>query len=110
MEDQAIVVLVTAPDSETGREIGRILVEKRLAACANILAPVNSLFSWEGKFSDEQEVLLIIKSCLSIFQDRLLPTILQLHPYQVPEVLALPVLAGNPAYLDWIADSTAGEP
>jgi len=110
MEDQAIVVLVTAPDLETGREIGRILVEKKLAACVNILSPVNSLFTWEGKLNDEQEGLLIIKSRLSIFQDRLLPAIIELHPYQVPEVLALPVLAGNPAYLDWISESTAGEP
>ena len=109
MEDQAIVVLVTAPDPETGREIGRNLVEKKLAACANILSPVNSLFTWEGKFNDEQEVLLIIKSRRSIFQDRLLPAILELHPYQVPEVLALPVLEGNPAYLDWISASTDGK-
>lgn len=110
MENQAIVVMVTAPDLETGREIGRILVEKKLAACANILSPVNSIFTWEGKINEEQEVLLIIKSRLSIFQDRLLPAILKLHPYQVPEVLAVPVLAGNPAYLEWIAESTAGEP
>jgi len=109
MEEQAIVVLVTAPDMVTAREIGRILVEKKLAACANILSPVNSIFSWEGKLNDEQEVLLIIKSRLGIFQEGLLPAILELHPYQVPEVLALPVLAGNPAYLDWMAESTAGE-
>lgn len=106
MDDPAIVVLVTAPDLETAREMARQLVERRLAACANLLSPVHSLFRWEGKIDDEQEVLLVIKSRRSLFENQLLPAIQELHPYQVPEVLAVPVLLGNPAYLDWIAEST----
>lgn len=108
MEDQAIVVLVTAPNQEIGHRIGRILVERQLAACTNVLSPINSIFTWEGNIDEEQEVLLIIKTRGSIFQDKLLPAILELHPYQIPEVLALPVMMGNPAYLDWIANATTG--
>lgn len=109
MQDQAIVVLVTAPDLPTGRKIASALVERKLAACVNILEPVNSIFTWEGMTSDEQEVLLIIKSRLAIYQDKLQPAILEMHPYQVPEILALPVLMGNPAYLEWITASTVDD-
>lgn len=110
MENQAIVVLVTVPSQEKAREIAFQLVEKGLAACVNMLSPINSIFTWEGKVEEQQEVLLIVKSRQAIFQDKLLPAILEAHPYQLPEILALPVLEGNPAYLDWIIESTTGEP
>lgn len=108
MDDQTIVVLVTVPDMDSARGLGRQLVEQGLAACVNILSPITSFFTWESKLEEQQEALLMVKSRQAIFQDRLLPAILEAHPYQVPEILALPVLAGNPTYLEWIADSTTG--
>lgn len=108
MEDQMIVVLVTVPDMDAARAIGRRLVEHGLAACVNMLSPISSIFSWEGKVVEEQEVLLMVKSRQAIFQEKLLPAILEAHPYQLPEILSLPVLAGNPAYFKWIVDTTGG--
>ena len=106
MDDQAIVIMVTVPTEEAGRQIARALLDGRLAACVNILSPLASHFFWEGKVNSEEEVLLLIKSRASLFQEKLLPAILALHPYQVPEIIALPVVMGYPAYLDWIMEST----
>jgi periplasmic divalent cation tolerance protein len=101
----AIVVLVTAPSADVAAAIARTLVEERLAACGNILPGVRSIYRWEGKLQDEPEVLLVLKTQrrhFSALRDR----ILALHPYEVPEVIALPVEAGSAGYLDWIAKST----
>jgi periplasmic divalent cation tolerance protein len=106
MEDQVIVVMVTVPDGETGRRIARELVERRLAACVNILPPLESIYTWEGRLNEEKEVLLLIKSRADLFNEGLLPAILALHPYQVPEVIALPVVQGSPDYLKWVVEST----
>jgi periplasmic divalent cation tolerance protein len=101
----AIVVLVTAPSTDVAAEIARTVVEERLAACGNVLPGVRSIYRWEGKLQDEPEVLLVLKTQrrhFSALRDR----ILALHPYDVPEVIALPVEAGSAAYLDWITKST----
>jgi periplasmic divalent cation tolerance protein len=110
MKDQAIVVMVTVPDRETGQKIARELVNGRLAACVNILPAVESVFTWEDRINVESEVLLLIKSRSSLFKEGLLPAVLALHPYQVPEVIALPVEMGHAAYLDWILESTRSNP
>ena len=101
----ALVVLVTAPSAEKAAEIARALVEERLAACGNVVAAVRSLYCWEGKVQDEAEALLLLKTSRRRFP-ALKARVLALHPYQVPEVLALPVEAGHAAYLGWIAAST----
>jgi periplasmic divalent cation tolerance protein len=100
-----IVVLVTAATEEEAARIGRAAVEAHLAACANILAGIRSIFRWEGKVSDERETLLLLKSSSHLFED-LAATVKRLHSYQVPEIVALPIDAGNPDYLAWIRDST----
>jgi len=100
-----IVVLVTAATEEEAARIGRAAVEAHLAACANILAGIRSIFRWEGKVSDERETLLLLKSRSHLFED-LAATVKRLHSYQVPEIIALPIDAGNPDYLAWIRDST----
>lgn len=105
MPSQPILVLITAPDVETARTIAGALVEQKLAACVNIAPGIQSLFTWNGALNDEREVLLIAKSSLELFEARLVPAVLALHPYQVPEIIALPVIAGLPAYLDWMAES-----
>ncbi len=106
MNDQAIVVLVTAPSKEVGRQIAQSLLEQKLAACVNILAPVNSLYMWEGKLCDDEEALLVIKTRAALFQERLVPAVRAVHPYQVPEIIALPVEMGWQPYLDWIGAET----
>jgi periplasmic divalent cation tolerance protein len=102
----ALVVLVTAPTPERAAEIARALVDERLAACGNVLPGIRSIYRWEGKVEDEQEALLLLKTTSGRFE-ALRERVLALHPYQVPEVIALPVGAGSAPYLAWIAAETA---
>jgi periplasmic divalent cation tolerance protein len=101
MQD-ALVVLVTAPSPDQAAEIARALVEERLAACGNVVPAIRSIYRWEGKVHEEAEALLVLKTTRGRFE-ALRDRVLALHPYDVPEVIALPVEAGNAAYLAWIA-------
>ncbi len=101
----AIVVLVTTPSPERATEIARALVEERLAACGNVVPGLRSIYRWEGKVQDDAEALLVLKTTRARF-DALRDRVLALHPYEVPEVIALPVEAGSARYLAWIADET----
>ncbi len=99
------VVLVTAPDVELGGRLARTLVEERLAACVNLVPQVHSIYRWEGKLQEDAEVLLVIKTRA----DRvaaLAQRVTALHPYALPEIIALPVLDGNAAYLRWVSQET----
>lgn len=99
-----IVVLITTASKQEAEVIGKALVESRLAACVNISAGVRSLFRWQGAIEDQEEVLVLVKS-----RSDLLPSIIEavtrLHSYTVPEVVALPILAGSPDYLAWVDES-----
>jgi periplasmic divalent cation tolerance protein len=106
MATDALVVMVTAPTPERAAELARALVEARLAACGNVVPGLRSIYRWEGKVQDEAEVLLVLKTTRARFP-ALRDRVLALHPYQVPEVLALPVEAGAEGYLGWIASETA---
>ncbi len=99
-----VVVLVTTPDPEKAAEIARVLVEEKLAACGSIVPAVRSIYRWEGKVQDDQEALLVLKAPRKRFEE-LRDRVLKLHPYQVPEVIALPIEAGYDAYIDWIVQS-----
>ena len=101
----AIVVLVTVASREEADRIARRLVEDRLAACVNIVPQVRSLFIWEQKLSQEDEVLLVVKSRLARFQ-QLATAVKRLHSYRVPEIIALPVVMGSADYLRWVSEST----
>src|SRR5512139_1160832 len=101
----ALVVLVTTPSPERAAEIARALVEERLAACGNVVPGLRSIYRWEGKVQDDLEALLVLKTTRARFEG-LRERVLALHPYQVPEVIALPVEAGSAAYLAWIAGET----
>lgn len=103
---EAIVVLVTVASCEEGEKIARRLVEDRLGACVNIVPQVRSLFTWKGKLTQEDEVLLVIKSRRSRFQE-LAATVKALHSYSVPEIIAIPISEGSADYLQWISDMTA---
>ncbi|GFR49461.1 hypothetical protein Agub_g11521 [Astrephomene gubernaculifera] len=103
----AIVVYVTVPNAEVGRTLAAQLVESRLAACVNILPGVTSVYWWEGKVNSDPEMLLVVKSRSPLLPE-LTAFIKAHHPYQEPEVLALPVLGGSPSYLAWLVGSTRG--
>jgi periplasmic divalent cation tolerance protein len=101
----AVVVLVTAPTPDRAAEIARALVGERLAACGNVVPGLRSIYRWEGKVQEDEEALLVLKTTRARF-DALRARVLALHPYDVPEVIALPVEAGSAAYLQWIAAET----
>ena len=98
------VCLCTVPSAEVGSELARGLVEARLAACVNIVPGVRSVYRWKGEIQDDAELLLIIKTTGGRFA-AMRDWLLDAHPYDVPEVLALPVDAGADAYLAWVAES-----
>lgn len=101
-----IVVLITTPSLREARTIGRKLVEEKLAACANIIPQVASLFYWQGKICRERESLMVLKTQQSCF-DRLVKRVKSLHGYSVPEIIALPIIRGSKDYLRWIRNSTS---
>jgi len=101
----ALVVLITVASLGEAERIARRLVEDRLAACVNIVPQVRSLYIWQGKFSQEDEVLLVVKSRRARFRE-LTTAVKQLHSYSVPEIIALPILVGSSDYLRWVAEST----
>ncbi len=96
-----IVVLTTCGSQEEAQRIARALVEQRLAACVNFTAPVQSVYWWQGGIEQEQEVILIVKSRRELFP-KLAETLRALHSYEVPELIALPIVDGLAAYLDWM--------
>jgi len=100
-------VYMTAPSAEEARRIGRILVEERLAACVNVIPGMTSLYWWQGKIEEGQETVLIGKTRQDLV-DRLTTRVKALHSYTVPCVVALPILGGNPDFLRWIGEETAG--
>src|SRR5574337_708132 len=99
-----IVVLITTSSKDEAEKIGKVLVESRLAACVNIVEPVRSLFRWQGAIEHQEEALMLVKS-----RNDLLPSMIQvvkeLHSYTVPEVIALPILAGSSDYISWLDES-----
>lgn len=99
-----IVVLVTCANKKEAKKIATVLLEKKLAACVNIIDKINSFFWWEGKIDKAKEMLLLIKSKKKLFQ-KLVKTIKTLHSYAVPEILALPILSGEKKYLEWLNSS-----
>ena len=101
-----VVVLVTCPSRVVGRRLAQRLVNGRLAACVNMLTGVESTFWWKGRIDRCPEVLLLIKTTALRFE-RLRRAVLALHPYDVPEIIALPLSAGHPPYLRWVSSSVS---
>ncbi|HEV8436974.1 MAG TPA: divalent-cation tolerance protein CutA [Methylomirabilota bacterium] len=104
----ALVVLVTVPSDAQAVELGQRLVDERLAACVNVVPGITSIFMWEGRREEAAETLLLIKTRREGYP-ALQQRILELHPYSVPEILALAVVEGSPAYLQWVRDSVPVE-
>jgi periplasmic divalent cation tolerance protein len=102
-----IVVFCTCASAEDAERIGRSLVESRLAACVSAAPGLRSFYRWQGKIEDAAEHLLIVKSTRALFPE-LQAAITRLHPFGVPEIIALPVVAGSEEYLAWIDAETRG--
>jgi periplasmic divalent cation tolerance protein len=104
-----IAVLTNLPDSESAFNLARELVQLRLAACANVLAPATSFYRWEGRDEQAQEYPVLIKSTRACYA-QLEQAIRARHPYSLPEIIAWPVEAGLPAYLEWVERETSAPP
>ena len=101
MTEQVILALSTCPDEATARRIAQALVSERLATCVNRLPGVTSTYFWDGRLQDDPEILLIIKTTAAR-QAELEARLKALHPYELPEVVILPVTGGNEPYLQWV--------
>ena len=105
MDVENIIVLITCPNEEISDQIASSLLDQKLAACVNMTTPVSSLYTWEGEINRDEEMLLIVKSRADLFED-LIPAVKAVHPYDVPEIIALPIIMGSEDYLGWIKDVT----
>lgn len=104
MNNQYLIVFCTVPDEDTALQISKALVGEKLAACCNIVRGIRSIYFWENKICDDSEMLLIIKSTTPSYHN-LQRRIQDLHPYDVPEVLAIPISEGSQEYLKWVNEN-----
>ncbi len=103
-QPEPIVILTTCPDESVGARIARELVESGLASCVSRVGPVHSTYRWQGTVLDEPEVLLVIKTVTARYPE-LEMRLKSLHPYAVPEIIALPIRGGSPDYLAWLQEA-----
>ena len=101
------VVLITAPDRETATRLARALVDERLAACVNLVPGIRSIYRWEGRVEEDDEVLLLVKTS-RLRLDSLERRVRALHPYDVPELVFLSISGGSDPYLAWLAKEACG--
>jgi len=100
---EVVTVIMTAPDAETAEKLGRTLVAERLAACANVVPKIVSMYWWDGKLQRDDEAMVILKT-VQQRAEALEARAVELHPYAVPEVLVLAVCGGHAPYLDWVSN------
>lgn len=105
MQLNQLVVFCTCPDPESAERLAKALVEEHLAACVNLVPGLTSIYMWEGSLRREPECLLIIKTSTDRFED-LRDRLRALHPYELPEIIALPISQGDPEYLAWLTGNT----
>ena len=106
MESKYSVVLITAPDENCAKEIASELLDKKLVACVNIVGPIKSLYTWEEEVNEDSEYLMVCKTGSVLVKDQLTAKVNEIHPYDVPEIVALPIIDGHIPYLDWIGNVT----
>lgn len=104
----ALLVISNCPDRTVAETLAHTLVERRLAACVNILAPCRSVYQWQGAIETAEEFPVLIKTTATAYP-ALEAAIAELHPYSVPEIIALPITAGAAPYLAWLAGETGGQ-
>lgn len=102
---EPILVITNLPDQDSARRVAEALIAGHLAACVNLLAPCTSVYRWQGKIETAEEVPLLIKTLASHY-GKVEAVIRQHHPYELPEIIAVPINAGLPEYLDWVAAET----
>ncbi len=102
---QVLLVMCTLPDEPAARQLARNLVESGLAACVNVLSPCTSTYRWQGVTEEATEIPVMIKTSVQRYPE-LEAAILARHPYELPEIVAVPVTRGLPAYLEWVAGET----
>jgi len=102
---EPLLVITNCPDEEVANAISLAVVDARLAACVNILPRIQSVYRWQGNVESAVEIPLLIKSTVAAYP-ALEMTIQELHPYELPEIIALPISRGLPAYLNWLAEET----
>lgn len=102
---EAVLIISNFPDQKTATLLAEALVEQRLAACVNVLSPCVSIYRWQGKIESAGEVPVLIKTRKQHY-GRVEQLIKMMHPYELPEVIMVPITGGLPAYLQWIADTT----
>ena len=107
MNPEALIVLCTCPGPEVAERLASGLVEGGRAACVNILPQIRSIYRWEGELNNDPEALMIIKTSVSAYAD-LESWLAAHHPYDVPEIIALPLVEGSAAYLDWVIRESSG--
>jgi len=100
--EENVVIFITAGTDEEARKVAEVLLKRRKAACVNIVPGVSSFFWWQGKLDSAQETLLIVKTKASLVSE-IVSLVREVHSYDVPEVIALPIVSGNQDYLEWIA-------
>lgn len=105
-ESETLLVLTTLPEREAALKLARVLIEKRLAACVNVLSGCTSVYRWEDNLEHAEEVPLLIKTRASRYAE-LEAAIRSFHPYELPEIIAVPVVEGLADYLGWVAEETA---
>ena len=102
---EPLLVITNLPDKDSAERVAKILISRHLAACVNILAPCTSVYRWQGQVETTQEIPLLIKT-LAIHYSKVEAAIRQEHPYELPEIIAVPLSAGLPEYLAWIMAET----
>lgn len=105
MAENQVVTFCTVPDRVSGDRIARALVEERLAACVNLVPGLTSIYRWQGKLEQATECLLLIKTTADRFEE-LKQRVQALHPYELPEIIAVPITAGDSTYLNWLTENS----
>ena len=100
-----IVIYITTGSVNEAKKIGRALVEEKLAACSNIVFPIRSIYSWQEKICDDKEALMVLKTKKKLF-NQIVKRVEKLHSYDVPEIIAMPIIEGSSKYLSWLNEET----
>ncbi len=100
-----MVIFITTSSIEEAKKIGRTLVEERLVACSNIMSPIHSIYRWQGELCDDEEALMVLKTKRELFP-QIEARVKELHSYDVPEIIAMPIIEGSEDYLSWLKNET----
>jgi periplasmic divalent cation tolerance protein len=104
---EEIIIFITAGNKTEANQIAKVLIQEKLAACVNMIDPVESVFKWQNKMSQEKEILMMVKS-INRNMDKIITMVKQNHSYDVPEIIAMPIISGSKEYLSWLREESSG--